>query len=302
MNQYWFFFALISPFLWAFTNILDSSIRRRYIRNDYFMMWTSAILRLPIFLLLLLIYGFEFPGWGVGIGMILAGVLWTAMFVPYLRALEFEEPSRVALFLQMISIFSLILAFIILGESLTVKQSIAFSVIFVGGLLAAIKYLENVWHFSRAFWLILIASLFWSVSDVLFKLFSYGFSSFINAFSWFLFGSISAGFFVLLVPNLRKNILTFKVNTVPIRGWTMQCISVLIGVIGSITFAYALTLGKVALTSVLVQTQPLFVLILTLILSRIFTDIDKEDISPTALLFKVLSFVIIMIGLILLNY
>lgn len=300
MNFDWLFFTLISPFLWAFTNILDSSIRRRFIKNDYFMMWTSAILRLPVFLFLILIFGFEFPGWWSGIGMLFAGVLWTAMFVPYLKALKFEEPSRVALFLQMISIFSLILAYFLLRESLTAQQLLAFILIFTGGVLAAIKYLENMWHFSKAFWLILIASFFWSTADVLFKLFSYDFSSFMNAFTLFLFGSFLTGFVTLLIPNLRREIFSFKIVNIPIKGWLMQCTSILVGIIGSMTFAYALTLGKVALTSVLVQTQPFFVFFLTLILAHFFTDIDKEDVTLKALLFKGISFFVIMLGLVLL--
>ncbi len=302
MNIDWIFFALISPFLWAFTNILDSSIRRRYIKNDYFMMWTSAILRLPIVIFLFLIYGVEFPGLITAFGMLFAGILWTSMFVPYLKALEFEEPSRVALFLQMGSIFSLILAYFLLGEFLDIKQSFAFILIFVGGIFAAIKYFENIWHFSKAFWLILFASFFWSASDVLFKLFSFNFSSFISAFSWFILGSFLTGFIVFFIPKIRKNILSFKISSIPLRGWIMQCVTVFIGIIGSLTFAYALTLGKVALTSVLVQTQPLFVLVFTLLLSRIFTDIDREDITLKALLFKFLSFVVITCGLVLLYF
>lgn len=302
MNIDWIFFALISPFLWAFTNILDSSIRRRYIKNDYFMMWTSAVLRLPIVVFLFFIYGIEFPGWITAGGMLFAGILWTAMFVPYLKALEFEEPSRIALFLQMGSIFSLILAYFLLGEFLDIKQSFAFILIFAGGIFAGIKYFENIWHFSKAFWLILFAAFFWAAADVLFKLFSFEFSSFISAFSWFLFGSFLTGFVVFFIPKVRKNILSFKISSVPLRGWIMQCATVFIGITGSLTFAYALTLGKVALTSVLAQTQPLFVFILILFLSRVSTDVDKEDITLKALLFKFSSFAIITCGLILLYF
>lgn len=302
MNVNWIVFTLAAPLLWAFTNILDSSIRRRYIKNDYFMMWTSAILRLPVVLIFLFIFGFEFPGWTTAVGMLFAGVLWTAMFVPYLKALKFEEASRVALFLQIISIFSLVLAYFLLGESLNIQQSFAFILILLGGILAAIKYLDKMWHFSRAFWLILIASFFWSCADVLFKLFSFGFASFMTAFTWFLFGSFLTGFITLLVPNLRKEVLTFNFSKVPLRGWIMQISSIIIGIIGSLSFAYALTLGKVALTTVFAQTQPLFVVFLTLILSRFVIDIEKEDISFKALAFKSLSFVIIMLGIVLLYY
>lgn len=296
MDLHWFFFALISPFLWAFSNILDSAIRRKFIRNDYTMTWLLTMLRLPIVVILVAIYGFEFPGWAGG-WMLLAGMLWTVVFVPYLRALEFEETSRVALFLESIPIFTLILGYLVLDESLSVQQVLAFVLILLGGGLAAIKSSKNKWHFSRAFWLIMFACFFWATSDVLFKLFSYDFSSFISAFTMFLAGSFLTGVLALIFAPIRRRIFAFEIRSIPLRGWLLECASLLVGVAGSCSFAYALTIGKIALTSVLIQTQPFFVFILTLVLGKFWHTIDKEDTSKMALVFKGLSLLVISGGL-----
>lgn len=302
MNFEWFFFALISPFLWAFANVLDSTIRRNFIKNDYYMMWTSAFIRLPAILAIIFFFGLDFPGWFPAIGMITGGILWSSMFVPYLRALNYEETSRVALFMQMIAVFTLLLGYITLGELLTPKQLASFILILIGGIFAALKQTQSKWHFSKAFWLILITSFFWAASDIIFKYFQTDFISFISAFNFFLIGSFLTSVLILFIPNLRREIFKINAKEIPLKGWIMQAITVLIGIAGSMTFAYALTLGKVALTSVLIQTQPLFILLITPLMICFIPEIEKEDLSKRALLFKGLSFLVITIGLIILYF
>jgi drug/metabolite transporter (DMT)-like permease len=302
MNFEWFFFALISPFLWAFTNVLDSAVRRNFIKNDYYMMWVSAFLRLPVILIIIAIYGLELPGFIPTIAMIFGGLLWTSMFIPYLRALNYEETSRVALFMQTIAIFTLLLGYLILGESLDPKQLIAFILILLGGTLAGVKQMQSKWHFSKAFWLILVASFFWSASDIIFKYFEADYASFINAFNLFLIGSFLTSIISLAIPSIRKEIKKVKTKEVPTKAWVIQVTSLIFAISGSMTFAYALTLGKVALTSVIIQTQPLFVLLIASTLAYIIPEIPKEDFSKKALLFKALSFATITFGLVVLYY
>jgi len=297
MNSEWLFFALASPLLWAFTYILDSAVRRCHIKNEWVMTWVASVIRLPIILLFFIFFGFEFPGW-FGVGMILAGLLWTLMFVPYLKALELEEASRVALFISLLPIFAFIFGTLLLGETLTSSQGVAFVLIFFGGALAAIKRLKGLWHFSRAFWLMLVASAFWALSDVLFKQFSVEFSGFMPAFALFLAGGILTGVLLPLSPSIRRALKTFSHTKISPKAWAMLLASSLIGIMGSLSFAYALIIGKVALTSVLAQIQPLFVFIFTLLLSRFLKDVSPEEVTPRDLFFKGASFVMIGVALI----
>lgn len=265
------------------------------------MTWLTSVLRLPIVLGFFTWFGFEWPG-GSGAGMLAIGFLWTIMFVPYLKALEFEEPSRVALFLSMLSIFMFVLGYLILGETLTSFQGMAFVLILAGGALAALKRLTDTWHFSRAFWLIGFASLFWALSDVLFKKFATDFSGFMPAFSLFLLGSFLPALVLPLMRFVRHDVALFRASKVCARAWVMQSSSMIISVLGSLVFSKALVLGKVALTSVLAEIQPLFVFALTLLLARFFHDISPEDVTREALFFKGASLAMIVGGLIILYF
>ena len=86
------------------------------------------------------------------------------------------------------------------------------------------------------------------------------------------------------------------------RAWFLQISSVFFGILGSLAFAYALTTGKIALTAVLIETQPLFVVFFSLLLSRLSRDFDPEELVKEAILFKGLSLVVITLGLIYLYF
>ena len=295
MNN-WLFFALLAPLLWASTNVVDGALRRHFIKNDLALTWMVAITRLPFVLLFFLIGGIEIPSISVILVMFLGGVLWTLPMLFYYKAIGKEDPSRIALLLQLVPLFTLVIAFFALNERLTDIQLIAFVLLIAGGSFAALKRLKGVWHFSSAFFLMTLACLFWASSDVIFKKFETFFSNFFTAFAVYFFGSFMVSFLVFLTPKVNKKVISYF-SHLPLRAWVMIVLTVTAGVGGSMSFAYALTLGKASLTSVIIGVQPLFVLILGLILSSIVREIRKEDLSKQALLLKGISFVLILIGL-----
>jgi len=74
-------------------------------------------------------------------------------------------------------------------------------------------------------------------------------------------------------------------------------LSFFIGVGGSVSFAYALTLGSVSLSSVIIGIQPLFVFIFGHIFSRIFSAIPREPLDAFGLLSKACALVFVLVGL-----
>lgn len=297
----WFLLALASPIFWAVTNVLDSILRRHHVHNDVTLMWSYAFFRLPMALIMAWIFGAEWPGAKVGLGMLGVGMLWTLMFIPYLKALSLEETSRVALFLQLLSPFTLVLGFLMLGESLNAEQGAAFFLLMAGGVTAGIKHHGERWRLSAAFWLMVMAAFFWGFSDVVFKQLAPHFSSFGAAFTLFLFGSFLPSL-VLPLTRRGRTKLERMVKHMTLRGWALLFTSLTLGVAGSILFAYALILGKVALTSAITQIQPLVVFLLGWGLSLWFREVTPEDLSASALLLKGLSFALLAGGLALLYF
>lgn len=292
----WLFFAILSPISWAFCNPLDAGLRRYFVKNDLVLTCISALARLPVAVVLLFLFGGDLTvGWPI-FGMLLAGVLWTLPFVFYYKALEFEETSRVILILQFMPVFVLSLAAVLIKETLDLSQIAAFVLILSGSILAAMKRVEKKWHFSKVFFFMVLAALMWAMADVLFKKIAVYFPNFWSAFAVDIFGSSLPALFIFLLPKYRKFIGDLR--NMSSRGWKFFITSVTFGTLGSLTFAYALVLGKAALTSVISGLQPIFALLFGWALARFFKEIPGESLSKADLVTKGISFVLMFSGLV----
>lgn len=299
MNN-WLFFSLLGPFLWGITTVFDGAILRNYIKSEFAKTWFSALTRLPFILLFFWIGGFEIPGLMIVFWVTLAGLLWLITLIFNFKALSFEEPSRVAVFIQMAPVFTLLIAFLVLRETLEIDQLFAFILLLGGGVLAALRRLKGGFQFSKAFYLVMISSFLGALSGVVFKKFEPEFTNFFAAFAIYFIGGFLGTFLLIFRSHHREKVLKHFRN-LPMRAWIMLVFTEFFGTIGVIAFVYALTLGKASLTMVMVGTQPLFALLFGIILSRFVREIRKEDVQKNVLLLKGISFALIITGLVLLQ-
>lgn len=307
----WLLFSLAAPIFWGCANVLDGAARRHFVKDNMAMTWFLAVTRLPLAILFFIIGGFSFPGFLPFFGMLLTGILWLLPFILYYKAIEFEEPTRVALFLQTIPLTTLLIAWLLIGESLVANQWIAFLMFLSAGLVATLKHAEGKWRISKTIIFLTAANIMWALSDVLFKKFAPAFSN-LNAYGEVNF-NFSAAFAVDLMGGFLLGILFlfFKrgrtlirnnFKNLPKRAWWFLNIDQIIGLCGSAFFAYALTLGKASLTAVILVVQPLSAFIFSILLMRYVPELAREDTSLRALLMKGFSFVLIMAGLLSLQY
>jgi drug/metabolite transporter (DMT)-like permease len=297
----WLFFALSGPFLWAFTNIFDGALRQNFIKNDIALTWIVAASRLPFVILLFLISDIRLPGISVNLWMILAGILWTLPLFFYYRAIKDEDPSRIALLIQLVPVFTLPIAYFTIGERLTSFQIFAFIILILAGIFASLKKMKGNWRLSKAFFLIACACLSWAASDVLFKKFAVFYPNYISAYAVDMFGGFLVCLPILFMPKNRKGVFK-NLSGLPVKAWLLIFLSFMAGIIGGLFYNYALTIGKASLTAVMMGIQPLFVFILGLILAFRIKWILKEDTSRESLFAKIISFGLVMIGLVLLQF
>lgn len=296
----WLFFGLLAPILWGLSNTLGGAVRRKYVKNDYALTWFVGLMRLPFVLVLLLIHPVHFEITASSLMLMLAGVLWVVPFILYYYALNFEEPSRIALYLQFVEIFTLVLSFFLLHERLTQNQWLAFVLLFSGGVLAAFKKLKEKWHFSKMIILIAIGCIFWALSDVLFRKYSLSIGDFWTSFSWYFIGSFLVAIPMLLFQR-RGNGFFGHFRGLPLRGYVLLFADQIIGTGGSVMFAYALHSGLASLTAVLQAVQPLSAFCFALFLPYLIPEIDHENRSQSTLILKGISFLLILGGLIALS-
>lgn len=295
----WFLLSLFVPVAWGFANVLDAASRRYFMKSDKALTWFLTITRLPVIAAIVIFAGFHPAETPATLWMLLAGILWMAPFVLYYQAMEFEEPSIVILILQTMPVFIYLIAYVLLGETLTSTQWIGFAVLLLGGFLAAIKRLNGIWHMSRAFWIMIFASVLWSFSDVLFKKYSAAFPTFWDALAVYLFGGAIAGIIMMARSRDRAELVKQFAALSP-RGWTFIITTQIIGLGGTIALTYAFILGKVSLTSVMSGMQPLVAFGAGMLLSRFLSEIKPESTDRVSLTFKTLAFILTIAGLLLL--
>ncbi len=296
----WLLFAILAPILWGMTHSIDAGIRRNFIKKEGELTWFFAFFHLPLAILAFFIFDVELIFNLNTLFMVLAGMLWTLPSYFYFKSLKFESASRVALLLQMVPICTLFIAYLFIGESLSSMQLIAFSLILLGGVIAAVKIKGNTFHFSKAFWFMLLGSMMWAISDVGFKYFETEFSGFVQAFVYYFFGSGIPALFLLLHPKkLKATAKSFK--KLPANVWGMLLFGRAASLGGSLSLTYALTLGKASLTAVMMGVQPLFALLFGYIWSIFFKFIPRESMNTKKMIIKGLALVVIITGLILMQ-
>ncbi len=297
----WLLAALASTFLWAMSNVLDAALRRHFIKDDVTITWMAGLLDLPFIFFFVWWGGLEFPSPFVTAMIFLAGALWVLPEILYFRAIETEDASRIALLIQLMPISTLLIAYFILGETLNFFQGIAFIILIIGGTLAALKRRLGGLRLSKSLILIAFASILWSLSDVLFKKFEMAFFNFEAAFSIYFISSFVASLALFLYSKRKKRAEphVVKMNQ---RGWWMLIATVICGNLGSLAFAYALTLKEASLTAVIVGVQPLIVLIFGFLLSPFIKEIKREPLNKDDLILKGFSFIFIFLGIVLLQF
>jgi drug/metabolite transporter (DMT)-like permease len=261
---------IIPPFLFALSNILDkhltvgkgdeSSPESLLVVGGVF----NVIVALPIF-----IYLFA-KGYDIFISpLILNGVLFTVAIWLYLHALKIGEIVSVAPWYQTISIFGLIGGFLFLNEIPSLFQIFAIFLIMFGGFAvsASKKFKIN----KKVVALMLISSLLITLNDIIFAYFGREINVATALFSDIL-GKALWGILFLFLYKVRKNIM-FAIRS----KMSTQSINEIIFIVGDAIFDVAKIYLPIALVQASANTQPLFVLLISLFLYKFAPRYLQEE-------------------------
>ncbi len=147
----WLVFALCGPVLWAISVHLDKYLVERYFKD-------TGVIVLLIFTALMGVGLMPVIAWFVPdvfrisitsmVLMALSGVFYMTGITFYLRALQGHEASMVAPFFQSSPLFGYVLAYFVLGETLTPVQLLGGALIIVGVLSVSIGSSGMRGHFN----------------------------------------------------------------------------------------------------------------------------------------------------------
>jgi drug/metabolite transporter (DMT)-like permease len=268
----WLLLAFSGPILWAASTHIDKYLVERYFKNSdtaVLMVFTALIgvVMLP------LIWWLE-PGVPdvspIDIVVLAAvGILYMGAMLFYLRAIQSEEASVVAPLFQASTLFTLLLAYIGLGEILTRTQLGGGALILGGAVVLSLDHSLRFWRFKLKLALLMLACTFvLALSSVIFKFFAIRDEFWITTF-WTNVGQALFGLGILAVPAYRRHFLSlFRQSPGPVIA--INGANELINLGGGLGVRFASLLAPVALVSAISSTSTLFVFAFGILLTHFF--------------------------------
>lgn len=279
----WLFYALLSPLVFAFVVDFDKYILEKHVSDYRGMPIYGSIVAPFMGAIIWVVSGFPLLEFKDAMLIILTGMLTIWASATYFKALSSDEASKITILFQMTPIFTLLMSFLFLRETISFNQLIGFLLIFFA--IVGISYDKKKigFNLSSTFFLILLTDLLWASSYVLFK-FVVDTNSFFKVVSYESLGIGLGGLFLyIFFPSIRHAFL--KTNK-KVGKKVLRFVFFNEGmyVFGRLLNYFAISLGSVGLVTVVGGTQVFFAIllgwILTLISPKIFKEgITKEDLS-----------------------
>jgi uncharacterized membrane protein len=290
----WFFYALATPALYSVTNFIDKFLIEKKIKEPILIISLSGFISFVLGIIIFLVRGFRFfeP---TQIGLIVfAGIILDFYLLPYFKALKIDDASRIVPLFQFVPVFVLVMSYLFLKEVLTIDQLVGFVLILCGGFILSVKKVEGkIFKPRLSFWYMIAASFLYALVGVIFR-FVVRVEDFWTTLAYQYFG-MGIGAVALLIFFLTKN-RYFKIVGLK-SSMGIMVVNSGIAILAQMAEVYAISLVPVAFVSIVGGVQPLFVLLFGIMLSMWFPKIIKEDISKSVVGIKLLSILLIFIGL-----
>jgi uncharacterized membrane protein len=294
----WLAFALCGPVLWAISVHLDKYLVERYFKDAdvVVLLIFTALMGL---LLMPIIAWFEpavFRGSTASILlMTLSGLFYMTGITFYLRALQGHEASMVAPFFQSSPLFGYILAYLVLGETLSPRQLLGGALIIFGVLSVSIGpgKMRGRFRWQLAA-LMLCAGFVLSLSTLIFKAFALKDEFWSTAF-WMFAGEALFGVGFLCIGRYRRQFIELcRSNGKALLG--INASNELINLGGGLANRYALIFAPVAVVQAIGSTTTLFVFLFGVILTLAAPGISRENLSVRECIQKGVAAVLVAIG------
>jgi len=294
----WLAFAFSGPVLWAISTHLD-----KYLVEQYFKHADVAVLLVFtawIGVLMLPFIAFYDPDFATpqadSIALIMcSGILYMGALLLYVRALQTEEASVVAPFFQAAPLFGYVLAYLVLGETLSARQITGGAMIVVGTLIVSVRFGQNVRAFKlRLAALMLACGFALALSGLIFKVFAIQVEFWTTTF-WLFVGEAVFGAALLMVGSYRRQfIAVLRANTAALL--TISGTNELINLGGGLGSRYALLLAPLSIVQAIGSTTTLFVFVFGIGLSVMFPRLARETLSLRELAQKAAAALLVAVG------
>lgn len=282
----WILLALACPLLHGVANLIDNYLTDKVFKRVSTLVFYSAFFNIAFLPFVLLVGWPGLPELRHLPHLLIIGLIDVLYLYPYFFALKNDDTSVV------ISLFSLgkvivpVLAFLTVGETLTLLQYAGFIVILLSSSLLTMKS-SKILHWNKSFYYMFLASLLLSIQAVLFK-YIFNESNWVNGFFWSVVFSFIWAMLLLISPKERQGVRNefegFK------RIASIFAIEEFFTFSGTAAGTYALAIAPATLVKSIEEFQPFFVLSYALLLKRFFPRYFREQIDRKSTLKKIILF------------
>jgi len=298
----WFFIALAAPILWAFVNIADNYLVANFSEKEkerssgglvlfssfvaifivvFIAIFTKGIFNILIFDKLLLL---------------LTGVLTIAWILLYLFALELEETSNVAPWFLSVPIFGFILAYFFLGETLNNNQILGSIIVVLGLVFIVFDFSgENKKFKKKPVFYMIFACLLVAISGVIFKYVTVEGNFWVSSF-WEYLGLGITGLLIYLFSSKHRAQFMYMNKKGGLKIFILNTTTELFTISGNLLTNFALLLAPITMVYLVGSFQPAIVLFLTILGTRFYPHIVKENISRRVLIPKIIAIITMIVG------
>ena len=289
--------AFLAPMLHAVSNILDARVSNFMFKSNSSTIFYLGITNLFVLPFLVLLGGMDILYVPINMWPILFVVaLFEILYqIPYFKSLKRVDTSIVGALFSLGKILLPVFAFVIVGEKLCFWQYIGFFVIIISTLFLNLK--KGVcFQINFAFYLMLMASLMITLNTIFSKkaLLEMNWMSF--SFYYIILSDVFL-FLALIHPKFLKNIKKdFKVFK---KNFPLLMLMEIVDRAAVLTGIFALSLLPVMVRAGISSTTPIFVLLYSVILYKIFGSRFKENLGRGEMVKKLLCFLFIIIGVVL---
>lgn len=294
----WVFLAISAHFVWAWVNIGDKYLVSHRIKNPYVYIVLLSLIGI-ISAILIPFIDFQIPNFRTFILLCLAaGANFYGGF-PYIKAMQWEEPTRINVWWNLIPLISLMLGWFLFDEQLNNIQLFSFFILLVGAFIGSFHARGKSFRFSKAFLYMLVACFSFSLYAIMFHEATSG-VSIMSGFIWVHMLMAAFSFTIFISSTFRKHFVE------ELKGFSGQTVGFVIGIsfidkLGNLFNQWALTFSSAALVFAFEGSQVIFVFLIATVLSLFFPRIVKEEIDRRNIMLKIVAVACMVVGVVVLS-
>ena len=295
----WLIFAFLAPALYAIAEIFDNFLANKEFRHPLTMVFYSSVFNLIFVPILFLFQPADFPPVHTIPIFTLLGLVNIGYLYPYYKGLKSDDTSVVVSFFAIGRIFIPVLAFLIVGEVLELQQYIGIIIVIISVVSLATHHAGKRLRLSKAAGYITFAAFLLAFEGVFFKMLfeqGVGVSTAVGG------QALISLFLALFIPLSFKARRDIK-GTLPlfIKLSPIFLLEELFTFLGQVSESSAISLTSVSVVKGITMVSPFFLLIYAWLGEGIFPNLFREDLHRKKILRKLLLFVILTVGIILIK-